>query len=162
MNHSHIGRARLPPSRGGPKPGSFRTGEANWRSAGPRLPPSCGGPKPGSFRTGEANWRSAGPRLQSSRGGPDRARLASYTLPALECRGWGTSVSWAFRPAGRGADGLRLGPCTSASSPNPSFSVSSVVQTPDRGQESNHRGLKELREPLSFREGATSGPKTHH
>ena len=36
LNISHIGRARLPPSRGGPKPGPFRSGEANRPSAGPR------------------------------------------------------------------------------------------------------------------------------
>jgi hypothetical protein len=58
MNHSHIGRARLLSSRGGPKPVPFRTGEAN---------------KP-----------SAGPRLLSSRGGPYHVRPVSYTRPDPE------------------------------------------------------------------------------
>ncbi len=47
-----------------------------------------------------------------------------------------------------------LNRCTSDPSPNPSFSVSfasSVVKPPDRGSESNHRGLKELREPVDFK-----------
>jgi hypothetical protein len=40
LNESNTGRARLLPSRGGPNPGSFRTGEANRPSAGPRFLPS--------------------------------------------------------------------------------------------------------------------------
>ena len=44
--------------------------------------------------------------------------------------------------------------CTSAPFPNPFFSVSfvsSAVNPPDRGQESNHRELKGLREPVDFK-----------
>jgi len=35
LNMSHIGRARLPPSRGGSNGRRFRRGEAHWPSAGP-------------------------------------------------------------------------------------------------------------------------------